>query len=123
MMPVPALQIETANGFWGRFMGLMLTPGFALDHALLITRCPSVHTFFMRYALDLVYLDRNGRVVRLVEHLRPWRISFGGPAATQVLELAAGGIERHAIGLGDCPVLDQPASGPHGRANVHGGMP
>lgn len=101
------LQIEIANGFWSRFRGLMLTPALAPDRALLITRCPSVHTLFMRYALDLAYFDDDGRVVRLVERLRPWRVSFGGPGATQVLELAAGGIARHAIRLGDRPTLGE----------------
>ena len=103
MATTRTLQIDTAKGFWSRFKGLMLTPLLEQDRALLITRCPSVHTCFMRYALDLVWLDQDGRVVNLVTAQRPWRISFGGPGATQVLELAAGGIVRHAIRLGDRP--------------------
>ena len=122
-MPRCVLQIDTATGFWRRFVGLMLTPGLAPDHALLIPRCPSVHTCFMRYPLDLAYLDVNGRVVKLVERLRPWRASFGGPAATQVLELAGGGIEQHAIKLGDYLVHEAPARRASDRADVEKGLP
>jgi uncharacterized membrane protein (UPF0127 family) len=95
------LKIQRATGFWSRFKGLMLTAGLQPDRALLITRCPSVHTCFMRYALDLAYLDERGHVVKLVRGVKPWRMSLGGRSAAHVLELAAGGIERLDIRIGD----------------------
>ena len=57
----------------GRLLGLALRrrpPG----HALLLPRCRSVHTFGMRFALDLIWLDRDGRVLRVDEAVPPWRV-------------------------------------------------
>lgn len=123
-----ALRVKTARGFWGRFRGLMLAaPLSAAPSAqgLLIPRCPSVHGFFMRYALDVVYLssDRSSpqttrsstsyRVTH-IDHLKPWRFSMGkrwhppvGSGQSQplrsqhALELPAGSIAALGIAPGD----------------------
>ena len=105
------LNVQLAKHFWSRFKGLMLSRALAPDNGLLITDCPSVHTAFMRYAIDVVYLDSNGRVLKCVPSLKPWRGSisqFGRDAqgrkhlrAAHTLELAAGSIERLEIAAGD----------------------
>ncbi|MCW8207126.1 DUF192 domain-containing protein [Verminephrobacter aporrectodeae subsp. tuberculatae] len=97
-----ALQIRQARGFWGRFIGLMGRSdprGTAAGNssALLIARCTSVHSCFMRYALDLVYLDTRGRITRQVPALAPWRCSWGGPGAAHVLEMPAGAIASQGL--------------------------
>ena len=78
--------------------------------ALLITRCPSVHGFFMRYAIDVVYLAsaangmQHGAAHYIVTHtttLKPWRISFGRGRCAHALELPAGSIQRLQIETGD----------------------
>lgn len=94
------LIARTTQTFWGRFRGLMLTAGLDENEGLLLPGCPSVHTCFMRYPLDIVYLDKEGYVVKLVPHLKPWRASMGGHRAAHVLELSAGGIARHRIRAG-----------------------
>jgi outer membrane protein OmpA-like peptidoglycan-associated protein/uncharacterized membrane protein (UPF0127 family) len=96
--------IKVAETFLSRFRGLMLTRPLHPDQGFLITGCPSVHTAFMRYAIDVIYLDRTGRVLKCVSGLKPWRGSFshtgidgGGKRnvrAAHTLELAAGSIER-----------------------------
>jgi len=124
-----ALSLKTARGLWGRFRGLMLSgPLIARPtaQALLIPRCPSVHGFFMRYALDLVYLASSTEQpagvlgakasryqVTHTAHLLPWRVSWGkkwlreGQPAGQalrsqhVLEMPAGSIESMNIAPGD----------------------
>ena len=60
--------------------------------ALVFERCNSVHTCFMGYPLDLVFLDRSCHVVKVVEHLKPWRTAFGGRGAVAVIELPPGGV-------------------------------
>jgi uncharacterized membrane protein (UPF0127 family) len=72
----------------------------ARGEGLLIRRTSSVHTFFMRFVIDVVFLDRSGGVVKLVSHLRPWRVALarGGRDA---LELRAGEAERRGIYTGD----------------------
>ncbi len=101
MMTSSALQISQARGFWSRFKGLMLTRELAPGRALLITRCPSVHTMFMRYPLDIVFVDAGWVVVRIATHVRPWRASWGGPRAAHALELANGVARDLGIGVGD----------------------
>lgn len=80
----------------------MLSPSLGPDEGMLFTRCTSVHSAFMRYPIDLLYLDRDGVVVRCVPNLKPWRVSLGAVGAlapernwrrtAHVLELAAGTI-------------------------------
>jgi uncharacterized membrane protein (UPF0127 family) len=94
-------NITVARSFWQRFKGLMCSKPLPVAQGLLIPRCASVHTLFMRYALDVVYLDKRGAVVKLVPALNPWRLSWGGGTATQTLEMTAGGIAHCGMQLGD----------------------
>ena len=99
------LHVKLANGFWTRFKGLMLTKAMADDAALLLAHCNSVHTAFMRFPIDVLYLDKSGCVVKCVPHLKPWRGSFGksrhSTSAVHCLELTAGSIARLQIQEGD----------------------
>lgn len=99
------LDLRLANTFFSRFHGLMLRQALAPDQGLLITRCPSVHSLFMRFAIDVIYLDRSGLVTRCTP-LQPWRASAGrsrlaGHATAHALELPAGSIQRLHIETGN----------------------
>ena len=103
------LWLAIADGFFSRLRGLMLAPPLEPGQGLLLTRCTSVHTCFMRQVVDVIYLDRNGIVTKCVSALKPWRASSsqrtdgGGkryPSAMHVLELAAGSIARFEIAEG-----------------------
>ena len=94
------LFLHIANRFTTRLRGLMLAPPLAHDEGLLLTRCSSVHSAFMRQDIDVIYLDRSDRVVRCVPTLKPWRASMAWNAS-QVLELAAGSIIRYQLTPGD----------------------
>jgi uncharacterized membrane protein (UPF0127 family) len=67
---------------------------------LLIKPTPSVHMFFMRFAIDVVFLDRHNKIVRIVNTLRPWRIA-GARHVYAALELPAGTAERVGLQHGD----------------------
>jgi uncharacterized protein len=86
------MQIVVARSPWSRLVGLAFrrTPA---DSALLIPRCRSVHTFGMRFALDLVWLDRSGGVLAVDERVRPWRVRVRRDAVA-VVEVAAGNSGR-----------------------------
>ena len=60
---------------------------------MLIAPCSAVHTFFMRFAIDVIFTDRDGRVSRCVPAVRPWRIT-GTLRGFATIELAAGTIDR-----------------------------
>lgn len=93
-------SLEIADGFWKRFRGLMLRPPPDGEVGLLLTRCASIHTGFMRYALDLAYLDRRGQVVACVHGVRPWRTNMGPRGALHTLEFKAGDLEKLGIEVG-----------------------
>jgi uncharacterized membrane protein (UPF0127 family) len=69
--------------------------------ALLISPCNAIHTFFMKFAIDAVFLDRRGRVVRTLQELRPWRATRVHLGAAQVVELPAGTVARTGTCVGD----------------------
>lgn len=69
--------------------------------ALVFERCGSVHSCFMRYPLDLVFLDSANRVVSVVRRFPPWRVVFGGKGAVKVIELPPGAIEFSGTQPGD----------------------
>ena len=75
------MEIQVARSPLRRLLGLALRRR-PPTHALLLPRCRSVHTFGMRFPLDLIWLDRDGRVLRVDEAVPPWRVrSWRGAAA------------------------------------------
>jgi uncharacterized membrane protein (UPF0127 family) len=87
---VVADRVEVADTLWSRFMGLMFRRELLPGHGLLIRPCSSIHMFFMRFALDVVFIDGDGRVVRVLDSIRPWRASMPVRGAKAVIELPAG---------------------------------
>ena len=83
-------DLEVARTSWSRFVGLMGRKDLAPGRALWIEPCNSIHMFFMRFAIDVLFLDREGRVKRVMLRLRPWRISPIVFGARTVVELPAG---------------------------------
>lgn len=81
---------ETADTFAARFKGLMGVSDFPFGRGLLIVPCTSIHTFFMKVAIDALFLDRSRAVVAVYHALAPWRMSRFHPGAHSVLELPAG---------------------------------
>jgi uncharacterized membrane protein (UPF0127 family) len=84
--------MRTASS-WERMRGLLWRPPLLAGEALIIDRCGSVHTCGMKYALDLVFLDRESVIRKLVRAVRPWRMA-GCIAADTTLEMPAGSIDR-----------------------------
>ena len=78
-----------------KLRGLMGRRGLPAGHALHLRRCRSVHTCFMRFRIDLVWLDGDGRPIRLDRDVAPWRVRTCLQARS-VLECAAGCGERFA---------------------------
>ncbi len=97
----PPLHVEVADSFWTRFCGLMGRKELREGHGLLIAPCSSVHMCFMRFSIDVVYLDKEYRIRKVVKNLKPWvgmSMCFGAWAA---LELPAGTVSRMGICQGD----------------------
>jgi uncharacterized membrane protein (UPF0127 family) len=80
--------LRTSNA-WDRMRGLLFRAAPAPGAGLLIDPCAAVHTIAMSYPIDVVYLDADLRIVKMVEKLQPWRLS-ACKLAKMTLELAAG---------------------------------
>ncbi len=93
-------SIDTAENSAERRTGLLKQDKLDRGAGLWIVPCEAVHTFFMKFAIDLIYLDRKRRVRGLVRALRPWRLSMCLPAHS-VLELPPGTIDRTNTQKGD----------------------
>ena len=97
---VVADRISAAHTHWTRLRGLLGTAPLTAREGLWLRPCRQVHMFWMRYAIDVVFLDDAQRVVALVSDLQPGRVSPKVRDATSVLELPAGTIERTALTTG-----------------------
>jgi uncharacterized membrane protein (UPF0127 family) len=97
-----ASRARRAQSFWARGKGLMFDRSLPDGGGLVIDPCSSIHMFGMRFALDVLYVDKHDRVVRAQEGIRPWRI---GPLRTKharyVVELPIGAIQASGTVVGD----------------------
>ncbi|MCS7275603.1 MAG: DUF192 domain-containing protein [Dehalococcoidia bacterium] len=98
---VLAERVEEARTFWSRLVGLLGRRELPEGHALLIVPCSSVHTMFMGFAIDVAFLDRDGRVLRAFARVPPFRLLAGGRGAYMALELPAGTLVRTDTRPGD----------------------
>jgi hypothetical protein len=87
---VLASRAEVASSFWRRGVGLLGRTDWSASDGLVIAPCNSIHCFFMSLTIDVVYLDRGGKVLRVVPKLRPWRIGPLVWSAHSVVELPLG---------------------------------
>jgi uncharacterized protein len=94
-------QVELATSMWGRFMGLMGRAALPEGHALYIRPCNSIHMFFMRFAIDAVFVDADGKILCLYPSLRPWRLTRIVRKAKACIELPAGTAASASLQVGD----------------------
>jgi uncharacterized membrane protein (UPF0127 family) len=98
--------VERARNPWQRLRGLLGRSSLDEGSALVLEPCNSIHTFFMRFAIDAVFLDRGGSVVRAVAGLQPFRATRPHPSAVLVVELPAGTLARTGTCEGDRLVFE-----------------
>jgi uncharacterized membrane protein (UPF0127 family) len=84
---------DMADGPSTRMVGLLGRDSLDRGTGLILDPCRLIHTAFMRFAIDVVFVDRQLRVTRVARHVRPFRLAWGGWAAHYTLELAAGALD------------------------------
>lgn len=99
---IPSLWV--ARDFFSRFLGLMGRKGLSPEEALLFPRCNSIHTFFMRFPIDVIFLDEKNVIVEVIERMPAWRMLLPRRAAKHTLEMAGG--RAKALGLTKGIVLE-----------------
>jgi uncharacterized membrane protein (UPF0127 family) len=97
---VVAARVERADDARSRSKGLLGRDSLDAGAGLWIVPCPMIHTFFMRFPIDVLFLDRTLTVRRVLEDLKPWRLSPWVLSAHSVLELK-GGVLRGSVKPGD----------------------
>ena len=103
---VIADRVDVAAGRAARALGLLARSGLEPGEALWIVPSRGVHTWGMRFAIDVLALDEDGNVVDAVSRLRPWRVRLPRKGTAGVLELPAGTLEASHTGLGHRVVLE-----------------
>lgn len=96
-----ALDAVIASSWWRRAMGLMGVRALKPASGLIIDPCTSIHTWFMAFAIDVVFVAKDGRVVKAVSAVPPWRFGPIALAARYVVELPAGVLSRTGTVEGD----------------------
>jgi uncharacterized membrane protein (UPF0127 family) len=86
-------NVRKTTNFLERMRGLLGTQKLKIDEGLLIASCSSIHTFGMRYSIDILFLDNQLNIVKTVNSLKPWRMAASN-SASMVLELAANSINK-----------------------------
>ncbi|MBP5296146.1 MAG: DUF192 domain-containing protein [Bacteriovoracaceae bacterium] len=84
-----AREVELATNFFARAKGLLGRAFLPPEKGLLIRPCNSIHTFFMRFPIDVIFLNRRNEVVKILRNLPAGRVTWPNWATYQVLELAA----------------------------------
>jgi hypothetical protein len=96
-----ATELEVANNFLSRLVGLLGRGSLKNNEGLLISPCDSIHTFGMLFSIDAVFVDEGYKVVRVYEAVRPFRIVLPVKRAKGVIELPAHTVVKTQIERGD----------------------
>jgi uncharacterized membrane protein (UPF0127 family) len=94
-------RLEVAKNFWTRGKGLLGRAGLGEDQALWIHRCNSIHTFFMKFSIDCVFVDRNLRVKAIYADVKPGRLLMPVWSASSVIEMKSGMAAKLNLKVGD----------------------
>lgn len=101
MNQIKLKQVRVATNLLQRGVGVIGWKNFDNLNGLLLPGTNSIHTFFVRFPLDLVFLDKDQKVIHLVRNLKPFRFSPIVWQAKAVLEMPEGSVEKYSIKLHD----------------------
>lgn len=94
-------KIREAETFFQRALGLLGNKRLNKGEGLYIPNCRSIHTFFMRFPIDVIFIDKNNGIVKVISNLMPFRLGFGPFNTAGVLEFSAGTLNDNHCHTGD----------------------
>ncbi len=94
-------QLEVAKDFWSRGKGLLGRVSLDENQGLWIHHCNSIHTYFMKFPIDCVFVDKGLKVKAVYANVTPWRLVLPVWGARSVFEMKAGSAEKNNIKVGD----------------------
>ncbi len=96
-----ATRAKIADSYFQRMKGLLGRASLQEEEVLVITRCNSIHMFFMKFAIDVIFVDKQRRVVGLVPEIQPFQLSAIFWKASYAVECPRGTIARKNVAIGD----------------------
>jgi len=94
------VQAQEAKGFFPRLKGLMFKKSISNNEALIFYKTPSIHTFFMKFPIDVIFLNHQKKVIRIVKNVIPNRIVYC-KGAWYTIECKGENISVNYVNLGD----------------------
>lgn len=98
---VLSTRTRVADTMATRLVGLLTTKSLGEGEGLWIEPCNSIHTWFMKFTIDAVFLDKQNNVVKVCSRMKPWKLTSIARKARGVLELPEGVIEKTGTQVGD----------------------
>lgn len=99
-------DVKIAQNFFTRSFGLLLRKSLADNEGLIIKPCCSIHTFFMRFNIDVLFVNKQNQIVALYENVKPWQILPIHLNSFYVIELLSGSISNKNIEKGNLIYLE-----------------
>jgi uncharacterized membrane protein (UPF0127 family) len=90
-----------AETIMARTIGLMGKKSLPPEEAWWFTQCKAIHTCFMRIPIDCVFVDSNGKILKIYHEIKPWRAAGPVWKATDAIEMAAGAAKFKNLNVGD----------------------
>lgn len=97
---IVADEVKLATSFWLRLKGLMFTAKLPEGNALYLSPCRTIHTFFMRYPIDVVYLDEKQKIIAVDFELKPNKLGSILWNVKDIVELPSGTIKKKKLEIG-----------------------
>ena len=93
-------NLKMVDGFFGRLVGLLATSALKHGQGIVLKPCTQIHTFFMRFSIDAVFIDKEFNVLYVIEDMKPWRLSPLLLKSMYTVELSAGSL-KGSVKAGD----------------------
>ncbi len=94
-------ELKIADAFWDRAVGLLGLPSLGETTGLWIARTNSIHTCFMKFSIDCIFLNSDLKVKKIISNVKPWRLVWPVLGAQSVIEVSAGMAQKMNLKKGD----------------------
>ncbi len=97
---VIARDLKMVDGFFGRLRGLLAKTSLKAGSGIVLKPCKQIHTFFMLFSIDVIFIDKDFRALHVIENMKPWRLSPLLLKSMYTVELSAGSL-KGGVKVGD----------------------